>query len=75
MWSWLANFLGLVIFWELMDLESKSIFYGVVCPILFALFLILLMTKVFFLIGRGGRGDGGGFWGDGDGGGGGDGGC
>lgn len=74
MLSWLIRIIGLVVSFYYTDLESKSLIDGVLCPILFAMFLIALALKlvVFLGPGQGGSGGGGGFFdgfGGGDGGG------
>ncbi|MBB3169439.1 hypothetical protein [Simiduia aestuariiviva] len=74
--SWLITIIGLLGAWYYTDLASKSNFYGVLCPILAGLFLVILIVKIVAMIGpENGRGSGDGGGGFFDGGFGGDGGC
>ena len=76
--SCLVNIAGLAISWYYTDLHAESSIQNMLCPILVAVFLMILAVKLAYLFGpekaRGGGSDGGfgGFGGGGDGGGGGD---
>jgi hypothetical protein len=71
--SWMFNILGLLVSWYLADLDSLSVTQNTFFPILVAVFLMVLLTKVASFLGLTGRsvdGGGGDFKGpDGDGGG------
>ena len=66
----IVGFLG---FFYFTDLESSSTFQNMFSPVMVGLFGMLLLIKFVLLLGpesgRGGRGDGGGYFGGGDGGG------
>ncbi len=67
MLSWLFTLGGLTLSWLYTDLNSELFFYNTLCPILVALFLVVLLVKVVLWLGPkngsgGGGGDGGGFF-------------
>lgn len=66
MTSWLIIFAGLYVSWQYMDLGSMSFLASFLAPLLFVVFLIALLYKLFKLLrsdDRGYGGDGGG-WSD-----------
>lgn len=65
MTSWIVLIFGLLGAWHYTDLHSDSALQNIVYPILFAVFLIVLLIKLVLLFGpESGRG-GGGFGGSG----------
>lgn len=80
--SWCIHIMGLLLTWQFTVLPSDSFFQGILCPLLFALFLIFSLCKLVFLFGpehnafrHSNHGGGGGYFGGGGDGGGGDGAC
>ncbi len=74
--SFLINIIGITCCWYFIDIESKSVFPGVIAPVGFIVFLISLLIWVVLFFQRRGiiqttshAGDGSNFGGFGDGGG------